>query len=423
MSSNGSPTGLDIKDELRGFHDVLAVQATKEQSAAYTVMMKTTSVADVDLAALEEELQKASDSPALGALDKQAQDALEGARSLNKKFLESFSEPQKAGLKEISRRLAKVDSELAQQARTLDLPSGTPSQAKAASSQMLTPLQNLHHTLTTFQRAQLDLGEEMSISSASNGQGFTYNLTPAKSTIDIGGQAMAVTTSGIISKTTSDKGDNTFAVELSEDLSDLQLEMPDVLRLQLEKSDRCGERIAIQSAELTPRDPAALVVAQLHFERWSCSPLFGRDSMNEIVEGNGTIEIQLTPAVAPDGSMKLVAQIGRVDAQGLIGDLLRSGSLGETIRDKTAETFAAIMRRGNDFKNALPSGARSYTTLHHAEFQGTGSGKLVLRLNGEIHVSNEQLTALTTDLEHATQEPIPGPLLTRPAAPQQAVSR
>ncbi len=145
--------------------------------------------------------------------------------------------------------------------------------------------------------------------------------------------------------------------------------------------------------------------------------------MNEIVEGNGTIEIQLTPAVAPDGSMKLVAQIGRVDAQGLIGDQLRSGSLGETIRDKTAETFVAIMRRGNDFKNSLPSGARSYATLHHAEFQGTGSGKLVLRLNGEIHVSNEQLTALTTDLEHATQEPIPGPLLTRPAAPQQAVSR
>jgi hypothetical protein len=195
------------------------------------------------------------------------------------------------------------------------------------------------------------------------------------------------------------------------------------LRVHLDTSDRCGERIAIQTAELTPRNPAALVVAQLHFERWTCSPVFGQGGMNEIVEGNGTIEIQLTPAVAPDGTMKLVAQIGQVEAQGLIGDLLRSGTLGQTIRDKTAEAFIGMMRQGTDFKNALPSGVRNYAVLRHADFQGTGSGKLVMRLSGEISVSNEQLSAVTTELQRATQEPVPGPLLTRPAPPQQTVSR
>jgi hypothetical protein len=423
MDNNGKPTGLDIKDDLQGFHDVLAVQATREQAAAYAAMMKSTSAADADLTAFEEQLRKANESntatAVLATADKQAQDDLGGALSLNKKFLESFSEPQRTGLKEISKRLARVDSELAQQTHALDLPTGTGS----AGGQILASVQNLHHALTNFQRAELDLGEEMSIPSAGNGQGFTYNLPPARSAVIMGGQAMTVTTSGIISKTTSEKGDNTFAVELIEDLSDLQLDITDILRHHLDTSDRCGERVSVQTAELTPRNPAALVVAQLHFERWTCSPIFGQGSMNEIVEGNGTIEIHLTPAVTPDGAMKLVAHIGQVEAQGLIGDLLRSGALGEAMRDKTAEAFVSMMRQGIDFKNALPSGVRTYAMLHHAEFQGTGSGKLVVRLNGEIHVSNEQLAALTTELEHATQEPIPGPLLTRPAMPQQTVSR
>jgi hypothetical protein len=419
MDNNGQPTGLDTKDDLQGFHDVLAVQATREQAAAYAAMMRSTSVADADLKTLEEQIRKENNPSAHASQGKQVLDALEAARSLNKKFLESFSELQKTGLREIAKRLAKSDSELAQQAHTLDLPAET----RPASAQILISVQNLQRALANFQRAQLDLGEEMSIPSASNGQGFTYNLPPAKNSVTIGGQPLTVTTSGTISKTASQGGQNTFTVDLSQDLSDVQLDIPDVLRLQLDKSDRCGERVAIQTAELMPRGPAALVVAQLHFERWTCSPIFGRDSMNEIVEGNGTIEIQLTPAVTQDGSLKLVAQIGQVDAQGLIGDLLRSGSLGETIRDKTGQAFAAIMHQGGDFKTALPAGARNNATLRHAEFQGTGSGKLIVRLNGEINVSNEQLTALTRELERATQEPVPGPLLTRPAPPQQTVSR
>lgn len=421
MGSNGSPTGLDVKDDLQGFHDVLAVQATKEQAAAYAAMMKSTSAADCDLTALEEQLRKARESnpSALATSDKQSQDDLGGALSLNKKFLESFSEPQKTGLKEISKRLARVNSELALQTHALDLPT----RMGSFNTQILASVQNLHHALTNFQRAELDLGEEMSIPSAANGQGFAYNLAPAKNTVNFGGQAMTVTTSGIISKTTSEKSDNTFAVELSDDLSDVQIDITDILRSHLDTSDRCGERIDIQTAELTPRNPAAMVVAQLHFERWTCSPIFGQGGMSEIVEGNGTIEIQLTPAVAPDGTMKLVTQIGQVQAQGLIGDLLRSGSLGQTIRDKTAEVFVSIMRQSTDFKNALPSGVRNYAILRHAEFQGTGSGRLIVRLSGEINVSSDRLSAVTSELQRATQEPVPGPLLTRPAASQQTVSR
>jgi len=65
MDNNGQPTGINTKDDLRGFHDVLAVQATKEQAAAFAAMMKNTSAAAADLKTLQEQLQKQNDPPAL----------------------------------------------------------------------------------------------------------------------------------------------------------------------------------------------------------------------------------------------------------------------------------------------------------------------------------------------------------------------
>jgi len=419
LSGGNHATGIDAKDDLKSFHDLLAVQASREQVSAYAAMVKYTAASGAELKALEEESGKQSAPSLLANRGKTLADAIENARVLNKKFLEGFSEPQKTGLKEIAKRLNKADSELAQQAKLMDQAVAT----DAAGPQMASSAQNLERALTNFQRAQVDLGEEMSIRTADNGQDFTFNLTPVKNSLNFANQAIAVTMSGVVSKGASAGGQNTFAVELTADLADLQQAMAEVLRVQLDKTDRCGERIALQTAELTPQGQASLVVAQLHLERWSCAPLFGRESMNEIMEGNGTIEVQLTPAVAEDGTLRLLAQIGRIDADGLIGASLRSGSLGESLRDKIAESVLTILRRGGDFQAALPAGVRSYATLRRAQFQGTGSGKLMLALQGEIRVSNEQVTALTSELGRASEgQSVPGPLLPRPPAPE-AVSR
>jgi hypothetical protein len=134
---------------------------------------------------------------------------------------------------------------------------------------------------------------------------------------------------------------------------------------------------------------------QLHFERWAC---LGRD-VNEMVEGNGTIEVKLTPSVGGDGALRLTPEIGRVDAQGLIGELLRSGSLGETLRGKIMESLLATVRQGGDFSATLPPSVRGGATLHRAQFQGTGSGKLLVVLDGEIRMSSEQATSLTGALK------------------------
>ncbi|MGB0031864.1 MAG: hypothetical protein WBP77_11815 [Candidatus Sulfotelmatobacter sp.] len=284
-----------------------------------------------------------------------------------------------------------MDSELAQQAKVVDQGVET----NAAAAQVANSSQSLDRALTSFQRAQVDLGDEMSIENPNN-QDVAYNLPAVRASIQFANQPMVITTSGVVSKGVAEGGQNTFAVELTTDVSDLQLTIADVLRAQLDKADRCGERIAIQTAALTPQAPASRVEVQLHFERWAC---FGRDTMNEMVEGNGTIEVKVTPTVAEDDTLRLVAQIARIDAEGLVGELLRSGSLGEVVRDKVAESILFVLRHGGDFKAALPAGARSYATLHRAQFQDTGSGKLLVVVDGEIRVSDDKVAALTTELK------------------------
>jgi hypothetical protein len=409
LSTGNHATGVDSKDDLRDFHEIMAVQASNEQKGAYAAMLKSTEAASAELQRFVEQLGKANNAPEVANRDKRFEDGIDTARTLNKKFLEGFSEAQKSGLKEITKRLAKADSELAQQAKMLD----QEVEANAASAQMTNSAQSLEKALSGFHREQMDLGEEMSITTSGNGQDSAFNLPAVKNTVNFAGQTVTISTSAVVSQGVAEGGQNTFAVKLTADMSDLQQTITDVLRAKLDKTDACGERIALQTAALTPQAPAGIVVAQLHYERWTCTTMFGRESMNEIVEGNGTIEVKMTPAVADDGTLRLLAQIGHIDAEGLVGELLRTGTVGEALRDKISESVLFALRQGGDLRAALPPGARSYATLRRAQFQGTGSGKLMAVLEGELRVSNENLIAITSELKERSSQSANG-TTTRP---------
>jgi hypothetical protein len=117
------------------------------------------------------------------------------------------------------------------------------------------------------------------------------------------------------------------------------------------------------------------------------------------VEGNGTIEVKLIPGIAGDGSLRLVPTIGRVDAQGLVGELLRSGALGESVRNRITEALLSTTRPASDYKALLPPTAQGNVTLHRAQFLETGAGRLSLVLNGDIQVSSDKVTTLTSELK------------------------
>jgi hypothetical protein len=230
-------------------------------------------------------------------------------------------------------------------------------------------------------------------------QELSFRIPPVKIPVNIENQPIAITASGLISRVAAERGQNVFKLELVADLSDLQQNITQVLRSQLDRSDRCGERIAIQNATLTPSAPASLVVARLHFERWTCVKVFGKERPNKLVGGNGTIEVRLTPAVEEDSTLRLVPEIGRIEAEGPLGELLRSGSIGARLREKITVALLNSMQKGTNFKATLPPVAQEYAKIQSAQFQDGGSGNLTVVLDGEIRISNEQIKLLSNQLK------------------------
>ncbi|MGC1373480.1 MAG: hypothetical protein WA824_15195 [Candidatus Sulfotelmatobacter sp.] len=404
---NGIASGLDTKDDLKSFHEVLALQASKPQIGQYKFMLKSTEAAASQLQTL---LEQASQEQKAKLADnaKPFSAALEQARTENAKFLEQLSDRQKSGLRETIRKLNKADSELGQQVKALD---AEIAEGKAANVQIATSAGDLKNTLSTFHDEQVSLGDEMSVPSGEVGDD-TFNIAPAKSVVNFGQQPIAIITSGVVSKAVLPSGQNAFRVELTADLSDLQQNMTEVLRQQLTKSDPCGEQIAVQNAVLTPSTPASTVLAQIHYERWAC--FGGRGNANEMAEGDGSIEIRLTPTIAEDGTLRLSPVISRVDAEGLVGDLLRSGALGESVRDTIAESVLSAVQKASDYKTMLPAAAQGFIKLLGAHFQEMEAGDAILVLDGSMQLPSDKVAAqieaeLTGVKPGATAEPLSPP--------------
>jgi hypothetical protein len=402
LSGGGGPgSGLDVKDDLKDFHETLALQATSQQVIDYKAMIAATDNAGAELKSFLTVANEAN-SATLAAQDKNLIQAFQLAVTLNTNFLQKLSDRQKNGLKETVKKLDKVESEVAQQAKALDLEIEA---AKSGGPQIAASAQNLERSLATFRSQQIDLGGEMSIGGAGGDQGVILNLRPVKSSMNFSGRDVEITTSGAISKAVLQTVPDSFHLELITDMSDLQRNLSQVLRTQLDRSDSCGEQIAVRTAVLSASGPASVAQVQLHYERWSC---FGKGISNEMVEGDGTIFVKLTPSIAEDGTLHLIPVIGRVDAPGAVGEQLKSGALGEIVRDKIAESLLAVIERATDYKTVLPTPAQGKVTLRNARFEGTGTGKVSMILDGDVVISHDSLTALANQLHSSeTQPPAP----------------
>ena len=303
------------------------------------------------------------------------------------------SAEQKSGLKEIVKRLAKSDADLEQEEKRLDqsleLKSGGPDAAALAGT--------LDKALSDFYDEELALGREMSIVLAS-GNDLAFTLPPVKSPATIAGRAVTVTVSGVLTQTAAQGGQRTFKLDLVADLSDLQQNITEVLRSQLDSSETCGQRIAIRQASLAPSTPASVLLLKLHFERWTC--MGSGQIASEIAEGDGSVEIKLT-AVVDKNTLKMKAALGRIDASGMLGDALRSGSLGEDVSEKASKLVLAAAQAGTNFKIALPPAVQNSAAIQSARFQENGVGELSMAMEGHIEITNEQADALATQLNQA----------------------
>jgi len=395
LSGNGRPTGVKEDDTLKDFHQAMAVQATSQQTAEFQAATKSTEEAKTQLQLFLEHLHKgniAAESLHREPLDR----ALENARSGDKKFQQGFSPAQKSGLRDIAKRLAKADSDLEQEEKKLD----QSLLLMVASSEVAARAESLGKALTDFYNQQLALGREMSITLA-NGQDLAFTLPLASHPVSIAKQTIAVPVSGELAQIAAQGGQRTFKLQLTANLTDLQQNITELLRTQLDTSDNCGQRIAIHQATLAPSTPNGLLVLKLHYERWTCSQMFGKQTSNELAEGDGLVEIKLTGSVEKPGTLRITAAFGRIDATGMMAEALRSGSLGENLRNVAAQSVLTAAQTASDFKTTLPPAVQNSAVLQSARFQDTGAGTLTLLLEGQLEISNEQADTLANQLNQA----------------------
>jgi hypothetical protein len=225
-------------------------------------------------------------------------------------------------------------------------------------------------------------------------QNLTLKIPPVRTSFTIANQPVTITASGSISRLSHEGDEQVLGLKLNADLSDLQDKLTALLRAELDRSDRCGEHIAVQHATLVPAEPASLLTAQLHFERWACAKAFGKEIAKKLVGGDALVPVKLTAAVDAGNTVRLVPEVGAVQADGALGDLLRSGSFGETLQKKIRTSLAAAIQKGIDFDAQIPPFAQGFATIQDARFVDGGSGRLNLVLSGEIRLSAKKVELL-----------------------------
>ena len=210
----------------------------------------------------------------------------------------------------------------------------------------------------------------------------TFKLPAVRTSIALEGQPVAISVWGSVSPA---------RLSATVDLADFQEHLTPILAAQLNRSDKCGERLTVQKAALAP---SGLLTANVHYEHFGCAKAFGKEIAKRLVGGDAVLEVNLTPTVA-DNRIGMNAEVRNIDAGGSLGEALHSGSFGDSIRQKIAANIESSVRKSADLKSALPAGVENVLTLRSVRFADGGSGRLWLNIDGELHLSAEQFQILT----------------------------
>jgi hypothetical protein len=231
-------------------------------------------------------------------------------------------------------------------------------------------------------------------------QSVVFKIPPMKIPLDVKDQPITITASAILTISSKDRDFTVLNLQLTGDLSDLQRNLTGLLSSQMDKDDRCGERVTIQNATLTPVEPASVALVQLHVERWACVKLLGKQAAKKVLGGDARIPIKLTPAIDKDSTeLQLVPEVGEIQADGSLGELLRSGALGDALREKIRSSILSALHKGTNLGATLPPAVQGYVTIQNAEFKDAGDGRLLVVLDGEARITQEQVKLLSDQVK------------------------
>jgi hypothetical protein len=228
---------------------------------------------------------------------------------------------------------------------------------------------------------------------------FTFKIPPQRIPLNIQNQPLSVVASGNISVDARGHDEYILKLEMDADLSDLQQNITGLLQSQLDKNDTCGDRIAIEHATLVPAGPAGRAVVQLHYERYTCFKALGKKEARKLVGGNGIIQMKFTPTVQDGKTLQLTPEVESIEADGSLGELLRSGPIGQMVREKITKVLLSSLQKGTDRSLTFPPAAQDIAMIDKAQFADEGSGRLGLILAGQVAITRQQIQLLKNQLK------------------------
>ena len=221
---------------------------------------------------------------------------------------------------------------------------------------------------------------------------FSLNLPPVKSTIQFGDQPVVITASGVITGRPNSLED-IFRLVLTADLAELQEHIGDVLKAQLNDEERCGDRLNVTGAMLTPANPASELTVELHYERWVCVKMLGKEVNRKLVGGDGAVPVTLSPSIEGN-EVKLAAEVGTIEARGALGEILRSPPVRDRLKERIGTAIQSALQGGTNLKLAAPEGIERVATLANARFADGGAGRLTFQLTADIRMPAAEIRSL-----------------------------
>jgi hypothetical protein len=153
------PTGVSNTDDLKDFKRAVALQATPDQVIQFQRLTKSTQAARKGAQDLLQLAENAS-NPNLFHSTNPLTSAVEEAQTDNEQFLQSFSAVQKSGLKDVTKKLGKANSDVTKQSKALNRGVG---HSGIDGKQIAGVVDKLDKALSDFQTKQLAVGIEMGI--------------------------------------------------------------------------------------------------------------------------------------------------------------------------------------------------------------------------------------------------------------------
>jgi hypothetical protein len=152
-------------NDIDDFNHAVALQATPEQMVQFQQLTKSTATAREQAQNLIQQSDNVNKAGSSRYAD--LNDAVEEAQSNNRQFVMSFSAPQQSGLKVLTKKLSKADSDLSKrsEALTQELERSDIDTRRTADV-----VEKLDKALNDFQTELLNIGKEMGISPLEHSQ-------------------------------------------------------------------------------------------------------------------------------------------------------------------------------------------------------------------------------------------------------------